>query len=199
MNSFSDDLVQLKVDAVHATFNVHRKVLSASSKFFQAALKREWASSRSDPKIIDLSDDGYTIVHAYLHWLYTQQFITCIGGMLISAYIFGEKVMDIKYKNAVLQKIMAERIPTRSIAWAANKIYGGSPPSPPARRLMADMVADLAQKGDEWNFVFERLNNKVLVDAMKVMVEVRRAPNTRSWMVSKVKYLEEDHEPQASV
>ncbi|KAJ4348435.1 uncharacterized protein N0V89_009809 [Didymosphaeria variabile] len=135
---FSDDLVQLKVDAVRATFNVNKKVLSASSRFLQAALKREWAASRSEPNI-DLSDNKGVI-------------------MLVPPYIFGEKIMDIKYKDVVLQKIMGERIPTREIAAVANQIYGGSTPSSPARRLMADMVADLAQKGDEWNFVIERLN-----------------------------------------
>ncbi|KAF2444228.1 hypothetical protein P171DRAFT_444448 [Karstenula rhodostoma CBS 690.94] len=144
-------------------------------------------------KVVDLTDDKAELVHGYITWLYTQKFpMTTVDVGMAEAYVFGEKIMDKKFKNMVLDTMMTKTIPTKRLAAVANCIYKGTVTTSPARLLVARIIAELAQKGDDWNLVFTKLKREPLAAVMKAMVEVRRAPLTQSWLVYKGRYLEEE-------
>lgn len=86
--------------------------------------------------------------------------------------------MDIRYKNDVMREMIGRKYGTRTFAWVANTIYNGTPSTSPARRLVADMFAYAAgnDEAGDWDFVIERINKQVLVDALKTTVQVREAP-----------------------
>lgn len=52
---------------------IHETVLGSSSVFFQKAMKPDWAESRIDPKVIDMSHCGIEIFSTYIQWLYFKK------------------------------------------------------------------------------------------------------------------------------
>jgi hypothetical protein len=66
-----------------------------------------------------------------------------IDEMLVKAYVFWEKFMDSKFKNAIVSKFVDlyeinSECPGPAIA---NLIYAGTPTGSPLRRLVVDVVA----------------------------------------------------------
>lgn len=161
--------------------------------FFKAALKTEWDSSRKLPKVIDLAEDNPRAVHIYLQWLYTKSLPGTIDMLdLAKTFVFGEKIMDNKYKNQVVQKIMNHNIVTERLAEAVNEIYRGTPPVSRARLLMASIVSRSAQGNDKWGLVFAALEEEPLVQIMKMLAEFRRHLPEKSWLQFKAFYLEQE-------
>ncbi|KAH7085459.1 hypothetical protein BKA63DRAFT_18377 [Paraphoma chrysanthemicola] len=79
-------------------------------------MKTEWKNLRSDPDSIDLSEDSKEVASLYVQWLYSG-FISVpplnkdpqhglnkrkynkICMLLATSFVFGEKIMDIRFKN----------------------------------------------------------------------------------------------------
>lgn len=117
------------------------------SPFFRIALKKEWPEGQT--RKIELPDDDVNTVEDYLHFLYTQQVPeeTRLQD-LAKLYVFGQKVLDQKYKDAVLVRILYETndllkdeffhdyVAARE---AVTTIYEGTPPGSLGRKLMVDI------------------------------------------------------------
>lgn len=142
----------------HTKIAVHKAILCSSSDFFVSALKEHWNVSQ-EPKVIDLSTDTLQNIRLYTHWLYTHTVpiteqtckeqgtdgasVEATWDILAAAYVLGEKIMDTTYKNAILSKMIEvlRWLSCSPPASAVSLIYGGTLPNSPARRLMADVVA----------------------------------------------------------
>ena len=197
----SDSIVKLKVTKRNGEteiLNVHRGVLCKNSKFFQSAMKPEWTNLREQPDTIDLPDDSPETVRDYVRWLYSGNLsiklykagkdtvkkkaekAEKVNVLLAEAYVFGEKIVDIKYKNKVMKTIVAAR---ESAVWnmgpeSVNIIYEGTPSESPLRRLIAERLAheayDDSELGVGWMQFVDGYPREALMDAIKVMARVRR-------------------------
>lgn len=151
-NSLSDPIIQIVVrnaTGMREILNIHQGVLTKSSDFFKRSIKPEWTSMKECPDEVKFLDDNDDIecIKDYLKWLYegvVQVGHTEIpdksardGGKVLSPtyaklakdFVFGEMVLDTKYKNNILagiDKVTAKSWITmtpRSIAI----IYDGTP------------------------------------------------------------------------
>ncbi|KAF5851405.1 hypothetical protein GGP41_004187 [Bipolaris sorokiniana] len=216
----SDPIVKLKVTKPAGdteNLNVHRGVLCKSSGFFRRATKPEWTELREQPDTIDLPDDSVQTVSDYIRWLYsgnTSIKLYYVGEdkrervaeeaekvfvMLAEAYVFGEKIVDTKYKNAVMETMIAA---IDSSKWnpgppSVDIIYKGTPSTSPFRRLIADKIACLAyddsEEGAGWIDFFDGYPREALADAIKAMVRVRPSPKN-DCIISISSYLDKEEE-----
>ncbi|KAI4907236.1 hypothetical protein J4E90_009738 [Alternaria incomplexa] len=194
----TDVIIQLVVpSSVGETvcLNVHRGVLCKSSAFFKNAIKLEWATQEEN--VVNLPEDSANTVIDYIKWLYYDKIETQLEEasedtrekkavaaekaycLLADAYVFGEKIIDLQYKEAVMKAIFAT---LKSYNWnmgpeSVNIIYEGTPPGSQLRRFIAERIAYEAfvdsDEGVGWLQYIEGYPRDVLVDALKVMVRVR--------------------------
>lgn len=178
-------------------------------------MEKEWIELRERPDMIDLPGDSKRTASNYIEWLYTGQISVepyvargqtheirakeseRIYALLAEAYTIGEKVSDIKYKNAVVKALIAA---IKSSGWSpgpavVDTIYRGTPPTSPLRCLIADIVASSACDdsviGGTWMQFFDEIPKGPLVEAIKATVRVR--PFSRNLILrSTASYLEEE-------
>lgn len=110
------DTITVNVGEEGTSFVVHEAVIRKSSQFFDKAMKPEWASSRSDPRCVDLSDEKPEVFKVYLHWLYFKTMPTVAvenkGAwnpeyvLLDKCHGMGDKTMDTGFRNAVLKALV---------------------------------------------------------------------------------------------
>ncbi|KAH8730391.1 hypothetical protein GQ44DRAFT_644387 [Phaeosphaeriaceae sp. PMI808] len=202
----SDTIIKLMVtqrtgDTV--ALNIHRGVLCKSSVFFKSAMKPEWTNLREQQDIIDLPEDSVETVSDYIRWLYSDNIPVKLHEageasegtrkeraeeaervyiQLAEAYVFGEKIVDVKYKNTVLKTVLVAK---RSYNWnlgpgSVNIIYKGTSSNSPLRRLFAESVAyqarDDSEEGYGWMEYFDGYSREALVDAIKATIRLRPKP-----------------------
>jgi hypothetical protein len=170
---------------------------------------------REQPGFIDLSDDSVKIVSDYIRWLYCDHMPVQLykatqdtrakkaeeaGKVFLTlaeAYVFGEKIVDAKYKNAVVKTVIAA---IESSQWnlgpdSVNIIYKGTPPKSPLRRLFADSVACMAfddsKGGVGWIQFIDGYPREALADAMKATIRARPEPTLSTYRNISL-YLEEE-------
>ncbi|KAF1970371.1 hypothetical protein BU23DRAFT_649934 [Bimuria novae-zelandiae CBS 107.79] len=86
---------------------------------------------------------------------------------LAKLYVNGEELIDLRFKNAIMETIAA----------TANRILYGTTQGSSARRMMAEMYARIAHA--TWTQNFEKLLKDVIVDILSLTVKVRKAHNDR--------------------
>jgi len=78
-------------------------------------MKPAWAELRPDPKTIDMSHCDTKLFSKYIHWLYFKTIPMervkspndeCFQS-LAGAYILGEELMDVNFKNAITDTFLA--------------------------------------------------------------------------------------------
>lgn len=149
-------------------YHVHQDLLSARSPFFTAAAKKDWKEGRENH--IPLLCDNFTAVGLYVQWIYGGRILSCPSTaecegqdgqpyrelpLLIEAFVFGEKIQDGDFKDAVIDSIIASiNIPGKDDkCWypsgsTVDRAYEGTPEGSPLRRLMADIHVN--HGGREW-------------------------------------------------
>ncbi|KAF2827467.1 hypothetical protein CC86DRAFT_211483 [Ophiobolus disseminans] len=174
-------------------------------------MKPEWTSLREDPNTIDLSGDDTDAVLLYVQWLYTDKIQVGISNLkdttrasrsaesekvypaIISAYIFGGKIMDNRFKNAIVLKVLEakevfECCPSPS---TAAFLYEGTTASSPLRRLFIDFIVHAALGYDVWAANFKEYHQELLFDVLTEMAKARSPPYQRKYRNSE-RYLEQE-------
>ena len=158
-------------------FFVHEKVLAASSAFLQAALKEEWREGQA--RTIKLPEEDPTTFYGYIQWLYAGK-LPCQSSEkycflpLAKLYVIGEKLIDDKLQDRVLDAIIATHrkeqcYPSKT---TVKTIYHATPEGSPGRRLMVDMhllfgaPEAISNKNEETHLDF-------LVDLTKALLKGR--------------------------
>lgn len=137
-------------------FVVHEDILCKDSTFFASACKEEWKQGREH--YIPLKGDEPPIVDLYLQWVYTGRIFSRPsdeGGsenqeelsILVDGFIFGEKVQNGDFKDAVVDAIVSsfpvtttkKKKPRPPPALCVDKAYGGTPEASPLRNLLVAM------------------------------------------------------------
>ena len=177
-------------------------------------MKPEWANQKDDPKTLNLPEDSADIVTDYVKWLYLREIpiVPHIANglahkkrsdeaeqffvQMTRAYIFGERIMDVKYKNAMFKAIFTAQIKfnlcmgTQSVTI----VYEGTPSGSPLRRLIAADVAhhayDDSKEGLGWMKNLESYSGEALLDALQATVRVR--PKINSSYPGVESYLEKE-------
>ena len=196
-----DSIIKLVVsrpDGETETLNVHQGVLCKHSEFFKRMMKPEWTSMRKSPNIIDLPNETVNTMSDYVKWLYagSMPLTLCnadgndkreqvaeeaekIFVMLANAYVFGEKIVDVRYKNAILRAAAAAK---KSSKWNMGPesvaiVYDGTPPGSSFRRMIAESMAclahDDAEKGVGWMSFIDGYSKEALADALKATIRFR--------------------------
>lgn len=145
------------------TYIVHEQMLCEHALFFQSAVKKEWNEGKE--RTIPLPEDDPEVVSLYLNWIYNKRILsqspTNEKGydeicLLVKAYVFGEKIQDGRFKDAVIDAtIKSTLIPDEDgQTWFpgsadVNRAYNGTPPGSPLRRLMVDFWA--LHGNDDWD------------------------------------------------
>lgn len=164
--------------------HVHESVVRPHSCFFDAALDKCWKEGR-DKRVL-LPEDTPEIAELYLKFLYTGKIM--VGWTqklaqpkshenlpeyftLAHLYVFGEKIGDTVFKNAVMDTFVRRMtepvavvvVGSSSRTWSPTTrvvdiLYCGTMPGSPARRLMVD--AHIFKGGENWFTDCPDENNK---------------------------------------
>jgi hypothetical protein len=131
------------------TFYLHEKILCASSEYFRTITRLQWTDLESKPII--LNSENPFVFKSYVQWLYTQRIVYGASDFtktekwihLANSYVLGERLIDRRYQNAVLDTILSycmerDTFPSNAVI---RIIYNGTPSSSPARRLLVDFWA----------------------------------------------------------
>lgn len=172
-------------------------------------MKPEWASLRSDPKTIELPDDDPAAFGLYMSFLYSGQLpilqeansqtttdseeLNENYNTLAYAYVLGERLMDVPFKNAISDTYVlcargtapappnaaAFTIPRR---YPSNEeiriIYSGTTDSSPLRRLIVDIWS--CRGKFDWIDQDSDLPAEFLAEVVKALLKLR--PNDSSTM-----------------
>lgn len=111
--------MKITVGTSKEPFHIHESVLCTSSHFFKAAMSGSWKESTEHT--IELPEDDPKAFAVYSHWLYFAK----IPGLLqvakkgesakqsaqeyydlVSAYVLGDKLLDAKFQNSVIDAII---------------------------------------------------------------------------------------------
>jgi hypothetical protein len=170
-------------------FVVHEDILCKGSPFFASACKEEWKQGREH--YIPLKDDEPSIVDLYLQWIYTGRIFSRPsdeGGseseeelsILVESFIFGEKVQNGDFKDAVVDAIVSsfptpttkkkKPPPPPSLALCVDKAYAGTPEASPLRNLLVAMYMTRGRRA----WLHGTTNKDFLADLAGRLLDERR-------------------------
>ncbi|KAH7094862.1 hypothetical protein FB567DRAFT_543264 [Paraphoma chrysanthemicola] len=185
------------------TFHVHQTVLVGSSMFFQNAMKPEWRTDLTKP--IDLADADPVLFKAYSQWLYTKQAPELVADYnylrLAELYVFGERIMDEAFKQAMLRAIMNEANDKKARAPSLESIriiYAGTQANDPARRLIVDISVYRIDTGARRiRNADSSVDGEYMKDFLTALVEhcmPVRGRKSRPWVTNPNSYLSKTEE-----
>lgn len=152
--------IHIGQDEHKRTFHVHEDVICDASEFFRNNMKPEWSSMRDNPRVISLPDDDPDAFALYRTWIYSGKLAISPDvpfsaetaderdahySTLAYAYVLGERLLDIAFKNAIADVYvlnarghegMRSQYPTRD---DIRTLYDGTGPGSPIRRLLVDI------------------------------------------------------------
>lgn len=150
--SLGTTMTTLVVGPDELEYCVHRDLLSSRSPYFAAAAKEEWKEGQDCR--VPLPDDEHVAVEFYVQWIYAGKIFSRPSANdedstelldLVGAFIFGEKVQDADFRDAVIDSLIASvhTLDEKEECWypagsTIDKAYDGTPEGSPLRRLMVD-------------------------------------------------------------
>lgn len=154
-------------------FHVHGELLCDHSPFFANAMKKKWTGDND--RILELPDDKPGSIEVYLVWLYSNRIFKKPEGevnkdsgvrfdRLIDAYIFGDKIQDSDFKDAIIDALIERDIEDITFFIDARKIWESTPPGALIRRYMVDIF--VWEGVEDWlgDDVMSYLNQDFLVE-----------------------------------
>lgn len=130
---------------------VHEAIIRAESPFFEAVLSKEW--KESEERVVRLPEQYPEAFDIYLRWIYSGKLVVgkidiqdtqaydSFTNSLSRAYILGEMLQDVDFKEAVIDGLFetiepTERVPARQ----AKFLFDNTPKNAPIRRMLVDWV-----------------------------------------------------------
>lgn len=174
--STSGSIIACRVGTPHTTFLVHRAVLYKSSEFLKTHAKIESndIDSESSISLPDLNTEAFAL---YSKWLYSSAIISIPKAVtpkddtewmvLASAYVLGEQLIDMDFKNTVIDALRAKiKSKDGMTVWKVASelvhiIYASDSKDSPARRFMVDLyhghggASNLEDRGLPSDFLFD--------------------------------------------
>jgi len=174
-------------------FHVHKNVLCATSAFFQAATKQVWRGQPRKP--IDLTTENGADFECYVQWLYSGRIVISynpdpqqndLDGSyhplddLMDQYLFGGRIMDPTYQNAVMKVfidciIMGLRFEDGN-AYAIQKAYKGTMADDPMRKLLLDWWVWTADETWDVSDIIEDTGKEFTQELLAALLAKRTHP-----------------------
>lgn len=154
-------IITIEVGEERQVYVVHERLIRASSPFFDRAMSGRWRESAQ--RTVTLPDDDPWIFGIYVHWLYHGTIASIEDNDefmdLAKAFVLGDKLLDSKFNNAVIDAIVDKSRFTLHDGnmWFPSErvveyIYAHTTESSPIRELMVDLWASSAAPSSlsEW-------------------------------------------------
>ncbi|SMY22710.1 unnamed protein product [Zymoseptoria tritici ST99CH_1A5] len=196
-SKFKGPLITIKAGAdadKYETFTVHETLIKDGHDFFRAALDKKWKEGQL--REIDLPDDQPEVIGAFVEWLYTQNIAvtpTCQMKReesheqhvrLAHMYVFGEKIQNTAFRNAVISAILEALDGTKGagaynpVTNAVKIIYDGTLPGSTARKLMAYLHVE-GGAADWFGKDAKEHHPDFLFDVVQALMKKRDQPGLR--------------------
>jgi len=184
VGSFESKITTLVVGVDEREYQVHQDLLSSNSPYFTAAVKEEWKEGQQ--RRIPLPDDSPAAVDLYIQWLYSSRIFSQQPlekleegydelQILIDGFIFGEKIQDGDFKDAIIDALIASvsTVGKEDKYWypsgeKADRVYKATAPGSPLRRLLVDMHVHHGLRG----WVEDGANPEFLTDLVRDLLDV---------------------------
>ncbi|KAJ4291127.1 hypothetical protein N0V90_010325 [Kalmusia sp. IMI 367209] len=214
------DFISINVgkDEFSRTFQVHEYVICDASEFFRNSMKDEWSSMRDDPRVISLPEDDPDAFALYRTWAYTgklairpelpfspetSQERDAHYSTLAYAYVLGERLLDIAFKNAIADVYVmnARGIDGARSHYPTNDdvrtLYEGTGPESPIRKFLVDVWVCRGRhdwlEGDD-----DVLPREFLVAVMRELLRLKRGDGRSDSMSRPWKSTHEQYHDQGS-
>jgi hypothetical protein len=190
-------------------FPVYESIIRKSSKFFDNAMKPEWAAARTHPRTFDLTAEDPKLFKNYLHWLYLRTLATVLteveeghdsdNNILSMCCVLGDKIIDVDFKNAVvtaliesMEKQPCSYKPTIPGCRTISMMYAKTTEGSPLRRLLVDMWVNNAGVSSVRHLT-EKLPHDFVLEFPRALLLSKRVPkeDTRTWKEHVKDYYEE--------
>ncbi|CAK1363184.1 unnamed protein product [Cercospora beticola] len=150
-SDFSTAPVLITVGETKQHFYVHEPVLRAASRFFEAALDKEWLERQT--RVVNLPESNPEAFTVYVNWLYFGRLFVDdepsvppeskqMFEILVRAYVLGDQLLDVAFKDAAVDAFGQETLKLyegiRYLPGAIPRhlLYENSLPTAPLRRLV---------------------------------------------------------------
>lgn len=150
--SYGTKIVTIRVGKESASqdFMVHENLMVARSPFVRTALNNDWKEAKS--RVIPMPEDQPETFSTYQQWLYSGKLFSrhdegtiedaAEYELLVKAYILGEKLMDSRFQDTILDCIVQKLRKTSTFdIGLSNLVYENTPSNSPLRRLWCDVYA----------------------------------------------------------
>lgn len=152
-------MTTLVVGEAEYRFLVHQDLLCKQSPYFAAAAEEKWKEGQEHR--IPLQCDNPRTIGLYVQWIYGGKIYSRLReeraeddptynelSLLVEAFIFGEMVQDGRFKDVVIDSLIASiNTPGKEgKRWypsgpMVDRAYEGTPEGSPLRKLMVDIYA----------------------------------------------------------
>lgn len=153
-------------------FVIHHAVATTCSEFVRDAMKEGWKTAKD--RMIPLPDDEPGIFGIYQTWLYAHSIPTDYASddedkTLVEAYILGDKLRDINFKDAVADCVMKRLRTTKAFDLRlTNLVYDNTLENSPLRRLWRDIYG---WAGNASWLEDDALSEPINADFMKQLIQ----------------------------
>jgi len=146
-------------------------------------MKKKWTGDND--RILELPDDEPENIKVYVAWLYSNRTFTKLeDGVdkesdigfngLLNAYIFGDKIQDSDFKDAIIDAFIEKTEETKSYYINARKMWEYTPPGALIRRYMVDTY--VWEGREKWLEYIPYLNQDFLVELGRALYKRIKLP-----------------------
>lgn len=117
--SLGERMLNFSVGPDLTSFTVHERAIASRSELVRLALRHDWKEAQE--RCINMPDDDVAAFQTYQSWLYSGALFTrpSMGarsddeyGVLVRAYLLGQKLMDSDFKDTIIDAIVNKLITT---------------------------------------------------------------------------------------
>lgn len=127
-------------------FTVHKDMICAKSKFFQAACSKRWKSGKE--KIVRPPDVTPEQFQIYAKWVYTSRVSVDEERLvdeqitLMDMYIFGDIIDGYQLRNITMERLIHNVRDCKYFpeAQCFDKVYAATPTGSPLRRFLVEWI-----------------------------------------------------------
>ncbi|PYI31700.1 hypothetical protein BP00DRAFT_395914 [Aspergillus indologenus CBS 114.80] len=183
------DVITILVGPKQKAYTVHEELARASSPVIDKALTASWVEHCN--RTIQFPEDEPATFEIYMHWLYFSTFaVVSYDGSsgyrpLIKAYVLGDKLLDTKFQDAVVDAIVERRYSkdlgckyTQPSNDTINWLYSHTTSSAPIRQLFVDMLADLRRPPPAATVLGKETSQEFLLQLIAKLYERRTTDKT---------------------
>jgi BTB/POZ domain len=174
-------MIEVVVGKEAALWFLHEKLLSAGSTFFKAAIHNPF-KERNERKITLVTDENL-VFQLFVQHLYTRTFQTNSMGLLLQAYVLGDRLGAPDFQAQALDQIYALNhhsceFNAKQVLW----VFNNTLPHCGLRRFTADTVAHATLR-QELNYGKEdwEMLAPVMPELMEGVISIAGVQDPKNW------------------